>query len=68
MDNGKLRGAIYSKFKSASAFADALGWTKQKLSNVLTGKKIPNVTEIADMARAMKMSNAELLAIFLPQS
>jgi len=66
LDREKLRGAIYSKFKSASACASVMGWHKQKLSKVINGQYVPNVDEIKEIAKVCQMSNAEFDVVFLP--
>lgn len=66
MDKDKLRGAIYSRYRSASACADAIGWSRQRFNNILSGRKIPNVNEIKKIAEACCMTNEEMLSIFLP--
>ena len=67
MNLNKLRGAVYEKFPSSSACAVNIGWTKQKLSNILNGLQIPNVYDIKLIAESCELSNEKLLDIFLPE-
>lgn len=67
MDVAKLRGEIYSKFSTQKAFADSIGWPRQKLHKILTGKQVPNVTEIKQIADGLSLTNQAMFEIFLPE-
>ena len=64
MNESKLRAAIYGKYKSAAACADSIGWSRQKMNNIINGRKIPNVNEIKLIAEAIQLSNSDLMDIF----
>lgn len=61
-----LRGLIYGKYKSQTAFATHIGWSKQKLSKIINGAQEPTVRDIGDMAAALDKPLGEIAEIFLP--
>ena len=48
-----LRSLIYGKFETEAAFAERLGWTRQRLSKMTNGKKVPNIYEAKELADAL---------------
>jgi hypothetical protein len=67
MDQAKLRSLIYGHFRTAADMARQMGWGKQKLHRVITGKQDPNLLDLTDMARALGKPLMEMVDIFLPQ-
>lgn len=61
----ELRGIIYGKFDSEAQLADSLGWNRQKLSKITNGQKEPDLTEINELATALKITVEEVAQIFL---
>ena len=59
-----LRSLIYGKFNTEAAFAGRLGWTRQRLSKITNGKKIPNIYEAKEMADALDEDIAKIAACF----
>ena len=51
MINNKVKGEVYAKFKNISALAKVLGWSRQKLSLIVNGKREPNLSDIQVMAK-----------------
>jgi len=49
-----------------TAFANAIGWTKQKLNKILHGKQVLKAKDLQQMAQALKISMDELATHFLP--
>ena len=66
MDYRKLRGAIYSRHKSIAAFARDIGWTRQKLHNIVNGQYLPNTEEVKTIRKGLNLTRDEATAIFLP--
>lgn len=60
-----LRGLIYAKFKSANAFAEALGWTSQKVSYYITRRRIPSLKDVWLMADALEVPFMDVAQFFL---
>jgi hypothetical protein len=66
MDNSKLRGKVYERYKSIKQCNDAMNWPKHKLNRVISGMLIPDVNEIKQIGYALNLSQSELTDIFLP--
>ena len=65
--NMPLRGLIYSKYPTESAFADDLKWSRQKLNKITTGKQIPDIADVNHMAATLGVS-VNLIASFFLES
>lgn len=50
-----IRGVVYDKYKSISAFADAIGWTRQKATLIIYGNQEPNLDEVDKMSKALNL-------------
>lgn len=66
MDVCRLRGEIVAKFRTQTAFADHIGWHKNKVSHMLTGKYKPDTDEVAAIADALDLDEPKFCDIFLP--
>ena len=60
-----VKGAVYARFKDIAELAQILGWSRQKLSPIVNGKKEPTLSDIQAMAKAMEMEVSILTAFFL---
>lgn len=60
-----LNGMIHAKFATESEMANAIGWSRQRLNKVTTGKKVPDLFELNNMAKALDVSFIDLAQIFL---
>lgn len=67
MDCNRLRGEIVAKYRTQHAFADALGWHKNKVSKLVLGTYKPDTDEVAEIAHALDLSVTGFCAIFLPE-
>lgn len=65
MENIQFRGVVYSKFKSIAAFADSIGWTRQKGSNIVNGVSEPSLDDVDKISKALNMSFEETARFFL---
>lgn len=63
----RLRGEIVTIFKTQSAFANAIGWHKNKVTNMLSGKYKPDTDEVAKMALLLNLDEPKFCDIFLSQ-
>lgn len=61
----KVRGAVYSRYSDIAALATKIGWSRQKLSPIINGKKEPDLSEVQLIANAMDMDASELASFFL---
>ena len=68
MDCNRLRGEIAAKYKTQSAFAEAMGWHKNKVSKLVGGSYKPDSDEVVQIAVALCLDEARFCAIFLPMA
>lgn len=68
MDCNRLRGEIAAKFRTQIAFADAIGWHKNKVSKLVLGLYKPDTDEVAEIADVLDLDVAGFCAIFLPKT
>lgn len=61
----EIRGMIYAKFRSEADCAKRLGWNRQRLNKITTGKKIPDISEINQLASVLGEDEMKLYHIFL---
>ena len=66
IDLQRLRGEIVTVFRTQHAFADAMGWYENKVSNLLNGKYILSLDEAVEIAEKLNMTIATFQVIFLP--
>ena len=65
MINNKVKGEVYAKFKNIAELAKKLGWSRQKLSLIVNGKREPNLSDIQVMAKVLNMEADKLAVFFL---
>ena len=66
MEN-KIRGAVFSKFSSISAFAKAVGWTRNKASRIVNLVTRPSASDMEQMANVLDIPDAgHFVSIFFP--
>ena len=66
MEN-QIRGAVFSKFPSVLAFAEAIGWKRNKASRIVNGTQKPNADEIEQIASCLGIADADVfLSVFFP--
>lgn len=68
MDCNRLRGEIVAKYRTQVAFAEALGWHKNKVSKLVLGTYKPDTDEVAEIADALDLDVAGFCSIFLPKA
>lgn len=61
-----FRGLIYSRYKSIAAFAEAIGWTRQKATNIVNGAQEPSLNDVNKVAKALELEFADVAKFFLP--
>lgn len=61
----ELRGLIYGKYETETQMANDLGWTKQRLNAITSGKRQPDIEEVAALAARLEKPVGEVLNIFL---
>jgi len=60
-----IRGLIHGKYDSESALAEYLGWSRQQLNKITTGKRKPSLEETYALAQALREDFEEVAQIFL---
>lgn len=60
-----LRGVIFTKYKTQAAFAESIGWHRNKVSALLNGAYIPDVDEAAMIFDDTQMTLEQYVSIFL---
>ena len=65
MEMMSLRGLVYTKFRSISEFASAIGWTRQKATNIVSGSQIPSLSDADKMSKALDVSLEDVAQFFL---
>ena len=61
-----LRGIVYDKYKSISKLADAIGWSRQKTSNIINGVVEPSLSDTDKLSKALDLSFERTARFFLP--
>lgn len=61
----ELRGLIYANYDSESQFAEAIGWSRQRVNKITTGHKEPDIDELNTIATALHKSVGDIAQIFL---
>lgn len=64
----ELSGMIHSKYESESDFANAIGWSRQRVNKITNGKKEPNLKELAQISAGLGVSFERIANIFLARS
>lgn len=66
MEN-RIRGAVFSKFNSISAFADAICWKRTKASRIVNGIQRPSANDMEQIAKCLDITDAaKFVSIFFP--
>lgn len=60
----RLRGKIYGKFESQSAFARSIRWSQNKVSKLLNGHYDPRLSEVRRLIDCLDLSDDEYKVIF----
>ncbi|MCL2437317.1 MAG: helix-turn-helix transcriptional regulator [Clostridiales bacterium] len=61
----ELRSLIYGKFDSQTEFAERLGWSKQRLSKITSGRKEPSIREVSAISQGLGIDIAVVARIFV---
>jgi len=63
-----LRGAVLTKFRSISAFAEAMKWDRKKASRIVNRIQKPTVKDMMKMATVLGVHDSNsFINIFLPE-
>ena len=59
-----LRGIIFSKFPSISAFANAIGWKRNKASRIANGTQQPSKKDMEELIVALEIPENQVTPVF----
>lgn len=65
MDEIGLRGIVYDRYKSIAELADAIGWTRQKATNVVNGNTEPSLDDVDKLSKALGLDFERTARFFL---
>ena len=68
MEHITLRGIVYSKYRSIAHLGSAVGWTRQKATNIINGTAEPSLDDVDKLARALGLSFEETARFFIQNS
>ena len=60
-----LRGIVYSKYSSIAELATAIGWTRQKATNIINGVQEPSLADVNKLAKALGLGFERTAQFFL---
>ena len=61
----ELNSLIHTFYDSESEMAESMGWSRQRLNRITTGKKVPDLFEVNDIAVALRTPFLAMARIFL---
>lgn len=64
MNLGKLRGLVFSQFRTISEFSEAIGWNRNKSSRILNGNQEPDSGDMCDLAELFSLPADMFIEIF----
>lgn len=65
--NQQLNEMIQKGYKSQAEMARKIGWSRQKMNKIATGRQKPDITDLNLLANALGCEVIVLLNIFLQQ-
>lgn len=63
--NMQLSGLIHGQFSSEAAFAERIGWPRQKLHKILCGTQKPTLQDVREIADGLGVPFMLVANIFL---
>ncbi len=67
MELSVLRGRIIAKYRTLGAFADAVGWKRNKASRIVNGAQDMDINDIQVVAHALDIDDcADFITLFFP--
>ena len=62
--NNTLRGLIFARFPSISAFAKEMGWSRGKASRIANGTQQPNKSDMEALITTLNISQSAVAPVF----
>lgn len=64
MNQDTLKGKVMGTFYSISAFAEAIGWSRNKASRIVNGVQEPTVDDVVAITTTLNLTEREFFTIF----
>lgn len=64
MDYKALKGLVLKKYFSIGAFANDIGWSRNKSSRIVNGIQNPSVDDIVDLTKSLELDEPTFFNIF----
>ena len=61
MNHKELKSKVLGKFFSITAFAEAIGWSRNKASRIINGMQEPSCDDIVDLTNVLDLG-AEIIS------
>lgn len=62
--NTTLRGLMFSRYPSISAFAEAIGWSRGKASRIANGTQQPSKEDMEEMIKLLDIPQQSVAPVF----
>lgn len=67
MEDVNLRGMILSKFKTIGAFAESIGWSRNKAGRIVNGQQELTMNDIVEITNTLDLKDRNTFdVIFFP--
>lgn len=67
MNKEKIRGLVFSKYRTIREFSNAIGWQRNKSSRILNGSQEPDSGDMRAIAELFELSSEEFVDIFFEE-
>lgn len=62
-----LNSLIHGQYPNQAAFADAIGWRRQKLNKIVNGEKQPSIHEVQEISEGLGVPFMMVCNFFLQE-
>lgn len=59
-----LRGIVFDKYPTIGKFAEAMGWSRNKASGIVNGKRQPSKADMEDLISEFSITPESIAPIF----
>ena len=59
-----LRGIVFDKYRTIGDFADAMGWSRNKASGIVNGKRQPSKADMESMISVLCIPASSVAPVF----
>lgn len=61
----ELKALIYKKYDTEAEFARAIGWPRQRLNKITSGRKEPTISEVNEISVGLDEPVQQIASFFL---